>query len=314
LNHLLRRADAFLCGNEFFDAVDDRRIFMIRKRGAVTNGVCDIELGASKGIRDPRESHTQVPVEDAHSIATPQPKQGGVAMSIARKLVVHGHYVSQPSRAVLWLLKIHNHPFEFHKVEPLKGETRKEEFKKIFPTGLAPAIDDDGFYLAEGSAILQYLCEKNEWTQWWSLCPSTPGRRERAKISEYLSHHHHSDRLISHRVVRPYLEEVFFNKESDPEVREKRREFARRSVKKFQDTFLRDGEFVNDLKHPSIADLVAYTEIGQLIHLKILPSFEEFPVTNNWVTKMRSLPSHDDVHRTACKVGEMIENSHKVPS
>jgi glutathione S-transferase len=36
-----------------------------------------------------------------------------------------------------------------------------------FPTALIPAIDDNGFYLAEGSAILQYLCEKNGYNQWF---------------------------------------------------------------------------------------------------------------------------------------------------
>jgi glutathione S-transferase len=238
----------------------------------------------------------------------------GKIFVMPRPLVVFGHYVSQPSRAVLWLLKINNCPFEFKKVEPLKGETRMAEFKKMFPTGLAPAIDDNGFYLAEGSAILQYLCEKNDWTQWWSICPSIPARIERAKVSEYLSHHHHSDRLISHQIVRPYLEEVFFNKQSDPQARDKRREFALKSVKKFQDTFLKDGQFVNELKHPTIADLVAYTEIGQLLHLKILPSFEEFPHTQSWVEKMKGLPFHDDVHQTTCKVGLMIENSRQLSS
>lgn len=231
-------------------------------------------------------------------------------MTSARKLILYGHYVSQPSRAVLWLLKIHHLPFDFKKVEPLAGDTRKDDFKTCFPTGLAPAIDDNGFYLAEGSAIMQYLCEKNEWTQWWSLANSEKERQRRAKISEYLSHHHHSDRLISHRIVRPYLEEVFFNKPSSAEEFEKRRLFATKSLRKFQEVFLRDGDFVNGQAQPTIADLVAYTEIGQLLHLNILPSFQEYPTTSRWVERMRALPFHDDVHKTARKVGDMISKLH----
>jgi glutathione S-transferase len=227
---------------------------------------------------------------------------------VGSRLVVYGHYVSQPSRAVLWLLKIHNHPFEFKKVEPLAGDTRRDEFRSKFPTGLAPAIDDDGFCLAEGSAIMQYLCEKHEWTQWWPLGQSESERRKRAKISEYLSHHHHSDRLISHKIIRPSLEEVFFKKPTNSQDFEKRQASALKSVRKFQDTFLRETEFVNDQTHPTIADLVAYAEVGQLLHLNILSSFDELPRAKQWVEKMQSIPSHDDVHKTARKVGEMIRN------
>jgi glutathione S-transferase len=239
-------------------------------------------------------------------ISNPHLKAG--PSQVMSKLVVYGHYVSQPSRAVLWLLKLNNHPFEFKKVEPLAGDTRKDEFKHKFPTGLAPAIDDDGFCLAEGSAVMKYLCEKHGWTQWWSLGQSESEIRKRAKISEYLSHHHHSDRLISHKIVRPYLEEVFFNKPTNSQDFEKRRAFARKSVQKFQETFLKETEFVNGQTQPTIADLVAYTEIGQLLHLNILPSFDEFPRAKNWVGKMQDIPSHDDVHKTARKVGEMVRN------
>lgn len=228
-------------------------------------------------------------------------------MSSASRLVVYGHYVSQPSRAVLWLLKIHNHPFEFRKVEPLAGDTRKDEFRNKFPTALAPAIDDDGFCLAEGSAVMQYLCEKHGWAQWWPIGQSESERRKRAKIAEYLSHHHHSDRLISHKIIRPYLEEVFFKKPTNSHDFEKRDAFARKSIGKFQDTFLRETDFVNNQTQPTIADLVAYTEIGQLLHLNILSSFDEFPRVKCWGERMQAIPCHDDVHKTARKVGEMIE-------
>ena len=68
---------------------------------------------------------------------------------------LYGHYASQPARSVMWLLKIHNQPFEFIKVEPLAGGTQKEEFKTKFPTKMIPALDDDGFYLSESTAIMQ---------------------------------------------------------------------------------------------------------------------------------------------------------------
>ncbi|GMH82728.1 hypothetical protein TL16_g09358 [Triparma laevis f. inornata] len=93
-------------------------------------------------------------------------------MSLGLKL--YGHWVSQPARSVLWLLHLNNKQigadFEFKKVEPMNGDTRKSEFTTLFPTAKSPAIhepDNNDFKLAEGSAIMQYLCDKNEWENWY---------------------------------------------------------------------------------------------------------------------------------------------------
>jgi glutathione S-transferase len=50
--------------------------------------------------------------------------------------------VSQPARAVAWLLKIKEEPFAFQKVEPLNGDCKTPEYLADFPTGLSPAIKD----------------------------------------------------------------------------------------------------------------------------------------------------------------------------
>lgn len=226
-------------------------------------------------------------------------------------LIVYGHFISQPSRAVLWLLKINEYPHDFKKLEPIRGDTKKEEYVKFYPTAQVPAIDDQGFHLAEGSAIMQYLCEKNNWNQWWPSSNSEQDLKKRAKIAEYLSYHHHGDRLISHRVMRPILEEVFGGKPAVAADWKKREEFACRSIQKFQDIFLKNSDYVNGFDHPTIADLTAYTEIAQLHQLKIMSNFEQFPATKSWMEKVATLPYHDDIHRTACKAGEMVAQYRK---
>lgn len=221
-------------------------------------------------------------------------------------LIVYGHFISQPSRAVLWLLKINNFPHEFKKLEPIRGDTKKEDFVRFYPTAQVPAIDDSGFHLAEGSAIMQYLCEKNNWNEWWPTSNSEVDLQKRAKIAEYLSYHHHGDRLISHRIIRPVLEEVFSGKPGNIADWKKREEFAFRSIQKFEDIFLKNGDYVNGFNHPTIADLTAYTEIAQLHHLQIMSKFDQFPLTKSWMSKISLIPHHDDVHRTAVKAGEMV--------
>ena len=66
---------------------------------------------------------------------------------------LYGHYVSQPSRSILWLLKMKNAPFEFVTLDPVKGDTKTAEYTSKFPTALIPGIEDNGFYLAEGNCI-----------------------------------------------------------------------------------------------------------------------------------------------------------------
>jgi glutathione S-transferase len=226
-------------------------------------------------------------------------------------LKVFGHYISQPSRSVLWLLKIHNVSFEFHKVEPINGDTRKEEYKSKFPTALIPAIDDDGYCLAEGSAILQYLCEKNNWNQWWPSANDETSRKNRGKIAEYLSHYHHAERLISHRVFRPVVEEMMFKKPLDRVEQVKRVEYAQHKVQKFANVFLSDAEFVNGMTTPTIADLVAYSEIAQLRQIGVISKFDA-PAVQSWCDRMQQIPHHDDVHKSLIKMGEVISANQKI--
>ena len=48
-------------------------------------------------------------------------------------------------------------PCEIVEVDILKGASRTPDFLKINPNGRTPALDDDGFILAESNAILAYL-------------------------------------------------------------------------------------------------------------------------------------------------------------
>jgi len=45
-------------------------------------------------------------------------------------------------------------------VDLLKGEHKGEDYLRINPNGQVPLLDDDGFYLSESHAIMQYLADK----------------------------------------------------------------------------------------------------------------------------------------------------------
>ncbi len=51
--------------------------------------------------------------------------------------------------------------YDFIPIQLAKGEHKQESFLAISPFGKVPAMDDDGFYLAESDPIIKYLCRKH---------------------------------------------------------------------------------------------------------------------------------------------------------
>jgi len=62
-----------------------------------------------------------------------------------------------------------------------KGEQKKPEFLRMNPNGWVPVLDDDGFYLHESHAIMQYLAEG---TPGQTVYPTE--RRARADVNRWL--------------------------------------------------------------------------------------------------------------------------------
>lgn len=221
------------------------------------------------------------------------------------KLKVYGHYASQPARSLLWLLAIKKLPFEFIKVEPMGGGTRNPEYKAKFPTGLVPAIDDNGFLLAESSAIMQYLCEKHDWNDFWPLGNSTQDIQQRAKLNEYLSHHHHSTRLLTIKCARELFLSLFVKKDvMDGPTRQQVHDNALKFASEFERKFLKPNLYIGGSTIPTIADLAAYTEVAQMEQLG-LARYENMPVLRSWLDRVSNLPEHDNVHQTVLKIAQM---------
>ena len=70
------------------------------------------------------------------------------------------HPASTTSRMVMLFAAEQKIPLEIKVVDLFTGEHQGEAFKKINPSGLVPALQDDQLILTESSAILKYLAEK----------------------------------------------------------------------------------------------------------------------------------------------------------
>jgi glutathione S-transferase len=77
-------------------------------------------------------------------------------------LHIYGSPLSSPTNKVRYVVNYLDVPNEFHIINVGAGEHGKLEFLKINPFGKIPAIDDNGFMLAESNAIIRYLADKQQ--------------------------------------------------------------------------------------------------------------------------------------------------------
>jgi len=71
----------------------------------------------------------------------------------------HHPYSSNARRAVMTVAHL-GIAAELVPVDLAKGQQRTPEFLRMNPNGRVPVLDDDGFYLTESHAIMQYLADK----------------------------------------------------------------------------------------------------------------------------------------------------------
>src|SRR5690242_15650727 len=90
------------------------------------------------------------------------------------------HPVSTACRPVRLLCLENNIPVEEVVVDLMTGAQHQEPYCSINPNRQVPMLDDDGFRLTEGSAIMKYIAEKYK-------LPSYPADlKKRAKINEVM--------------------------------------------------------------------------------------------------------------------------------
>ena len=221
-------------------------------------------------------------------------------------LTLYGTPLSQPVRAVIWLLLMKNKPFQLKLMNPgSKGEigTRNPDFLKKNPNGTIPFLEDNeaGVAIAESHAILIYLCRKYNWLD---LYPLEPTRS--ARIDWYLHSHHRGIRDASLAFFAPNVRKDLDFPESFIDTAKK---MFSRSLLSLETFWLEKSRFIagDDI---SIADLAAYVEVGQLKpEFTNLFDFNPFPKVSRWLTDMTKINSHDLSHTSLTILGDISKES-----
>jgi glutathione S-transferase len=99
----------------------------------------------------------------------------------AEAMELYVNYAATTSRAVLAFCEAERVPVTIKNVDIMKGEQQEPTFRELNPNQCVPVLNDDGFVLTEGSAILRYLAHKTE----SKLYPREP--KARARVDELLA-------------------------------------------------------------------------------------------------------------------------------
>ncbi|RUS85730.1 hypothetical protein EGW08_006524 [Elysia chlorotica] len=211
-------------------------------------------------------------------------------------LRVYYDLMSQPSRAVYIFLRLNNVPFEAKPVALRKGEHFGEEYKKINPFSLVPAIDDDGFKLTESIGILKYLIGKYDLEEHWYPRQSL---EKQARVEEYLHWQHLNTRLLCASLFQNLLIiPKATGKPIDHAVADKFRKKVSSMVTQLEGYFLKDRKYLAG-DEISIADIFGACELMQLFGCHEHGLFEKSPIIKAWMDRVRkdTNPHFDEAHK-----------------
>ncbi|CAL4082355.1 unnamed protein product [Meganyctiphanes norvegica] len=177
--------------------------------------------------------------------------------------------MSQPSRACYIFLKKNKIPFTPCPLRITKGEHRSEEYTKINPFQLVPAIEHNGFNLTESVAILRYLCREfpHVGEEWY---PSDS--KIQARIDEYMEWQHLNTRMqLAMYFQTKFIIPKMTGTEPDMKTVERSQDRMETILDQFEEIWLDNRPYVAGDKI-TVADIVAICELEQ-------PSMAGYDVT-----------------------------------
>ena len=234
------------------------------------------------------------------------------------KLKVYGTWVSQPCRAVMWLLEINSIPYEFVEasvVAPRSSPARQEYMKRISPIGRIPGFEDseNNVILYESAAILTYIATKyNLQDLYPNGTQSQSHLKRRALIDQYLHWHHENIRLITLSYIGPLMRvDVKIDKWLSLTGNFiNQRKLLKYSLKVLNERYFGQHDYIVD-NQLSVADILCYEEVFQLRKWEVLYPYsklkKEFPNVDAWMTRMEKLKGHEKVHKIMDTLQEFVK-------
>ena len=199
---------------------------------------------------------------------------------------VYGHFMSAPANQVRLTASALGVAHDYQHVDLMNGEQRTPEYLAVNAFGRVPAIEDDGFKLAESNAICRYLACKGQ----SELYPADV--KTRAEIDQWMD-------FAAHH-VRANMGKVLFNKVFAPmmgmDVDEKSlnegRENLDAGLPVIDDALSRRGYIAADRMTIADTAMLAAMEPFEMIDYDVA----RFGNVKAWRDKMTGEPFYQRVH------------------
>lgn len=192
---------------------------------------------------------------------------------------VYGDRLSGNCYKVKLILEFLSLPHEWVHVDILAGTTQTAGFLAMNSNGKIPVLQiDDGHYLSESNAILNFLAEGSEWL------PDSGLPRARVLQWQFFEQYSHEPYIAVARYINKYL--------GLPEDRlaeyQSRQEGGHRALRVMEQQ-LADTKYLTG-HSPTIADisLYAYTHVAEEGGF----SLNAYPAINRWLSRIEDLPRY----------------------
>ncbi len=195
------------------------------------------------------------------------------------------HPVSTTCRPIMLLAAAENLAIDYQIVDLFTGANLQPEFLAINPNGAVPLLEDGGFRLAEGSAILKYLAEK------FHAASYPTDAQARARINERMDWFNTGlYRDLGYGLIYPQVIESY--RKGDEQAHRAHLAWSRAKAKHWLEVLDRHivgakNNFVcgNEV---TLADFMGacYITLGDVIRL----DYSAYPNLTRWLAAMKALP------------------------
>jgi glutathione S-transferase len=223
------------------------------------------------------------------------------------RITLHGHRMSQPSRAVELLLLINDIGHTFNTVDFVNGETRTKQYiETVNANGKIPVLQDGDFKLLESHAMMRYLSRKFELKQWYGS-----DLKEKAVIDQWLDWHHLNTRTYSSDMLHAIAILNFVPMMLKIEVKTLQIEELNRKLRmslSVLDKQLENKKFIAG-NTATIVDLSIGCELYQLKCYEY--NFSEFKNIDNWLNNLEKLPKWTEAHEVVIGAAKQFLSNEK---
>lgn len=195
---------------------------------------------------------------------------------------LHATYQSINAYKVRLLLAILDLPFELVEIDMYGGEHKREPFLSLNPFGQMPAMEVDGFAIADSHACLVYLARKFDESAKW--LPTGP--EGEARVAEWLS------KSANEIHQGPWMKRAKIRRPDAITVPDAEIDARCDHVLGIMDKHLSNREWLA-VDHPTIADISCFGPIS-LLDISGYDT-SRWPAVRAWMGRVTALPGAIDI-------------------